>query len=316
MAQLAALLKPRTALAALVKDFTQSASPTSGITAYGNTGRKKRKRVRLRAGASLLRLVKAFDPDQERDEHGRWSAAGGAGGAQTSSERMGQDTLSMEPSDVLPGLLLQQAHDAIARYGQPGADDEARSLTEGQKDAARHELAPSVAAANAAKPAFDDTVRGIAEAVGGRASLAPIKGGERLLEKHVFENGSDPAGMRDLVRGSIVVSSPEEAAGVLAAIQEKYTLSRPPKDRFANPLPTGYSDMLINVKLPGGIDGEIQVHIPEMIAAKKVGHDVYNIERKMPDSHPAKGELVRLQSAIYSAASGANKRRRERGGGG
>ncbi len=55
MAQLAALLKPRTALAALVKDFTQSASPTSGITAYGNTGKKKRKdkRVRLYAGARI-----------------------------------------------------------------------------------------------------------------------------------------------------------------------------------------------------------------------------------------------------------------------
>lgn len=48
MAQLAGLLKPRTALAALVKDFSQSASPTSGITAYGNTGKKKRKDKRER----------------------------------------------------------------------------------------------------------------------------------------------------------------------------------------------------------------------------------------------------------------------------
>jgi hypothetical protein len=34
-------------VAKLAKDFTQSASPTSGITAYRNSDRRKRKKVRL-----------------------------------------------------------------------------------------------------------------------------------------------------------------------------------------------------------------------------------------------------------------------------
>lgn len=68
MTQLAALLKarpaepPATSLRPLVKEFTQSASPTSGLTAYGNTGKKKR-RVRLKSEpvkklADLADLIK------------------------------------------------------------------------------------------------------------------------------------------------------------------------------------------------------------------------------------------------------------------
>ena len=53
MSNLAALLKakpsePETAnLGPLVKEFTQSTSPTSGLTSYGKTGKKKG-RVRLK----------------------------------------------------------------------------------------------------------------------------------------------------------------------------------------------------------------------------------------------------------------------------
>lgn len=46
-------------LRALVKDWTQSASPTSGLTAYGNTGKKKTKlRAKKVERASLAPLVK------------------------------------------------------------------------------------------------------------------------------------------------------------------------------------------------------------------------------------------------------------------
>lgn len=47
MTSLARLLR-----AALRKEWTASASPTSGITAYGNTPKKKRG-IKLRAGVDL-----------------------------------------------------------------------------------------------------------------------------------------------------------------------------------------------------------------------------------------------------------------------
>lgn len=100
MAQLAALLKPRTALAALAKEFAQSASPTSGITAYGNTGEKKKRKkgkVRLRPGTSLLHLVK-YREDQERDDHGRFADEGGGA---TAAADDGGPTLGALFSDSL-----------------------------------------------------------------------------------------------------------------------------------------------------------------------------------------------------------------------
>lgn len=51
-------------LGALLKEFTQSASPTSGITSYGNTGKRK---VRLRPGTTLQRLLKGFRTPVARD---------------------------------------------------------------------------------------------------------------------------------------------------------------------------------------------------------------------------------------------------------
>lgn len=44
--------------ASLAKEFTQSASATSGITAYGSTPRKGKRKVRLVPGKALSKLVK------------------------------------------------------------------------------------------------------------------------------------------------------------------------------------------------------------------------------------------------------------------
>lgn len=117
MAQLAALLKPRTALAALVKDFTQSASATSGITAYGNTGKKKRKdkRVRLYAGTSLLRLVK-WNEDQPRDEAGRFGSGGGGSKESLGSLFSGSLGISRGDMPQIPNdLKLKFAEELKAR---------------------------------------------------------------------------------------------------------------------------------------------------------------------------------------------------------
>lgn len=211
----------------------------------------------------------------------------------------------MEPEDVLPKPLLAKAGAAIkANHDQP-EDAKPVGLTQEQKDIASRQLARSIEAAHEAKPAFDAQLDAIGAKVSGRVSVAGVKGGERLLEKHVLENNSDPANMRDLVRGSIVVHKVSDVGAVLREIERNFTVTRV-KDRFAKPLATGYSDMLINVRLPSGIDGEIQVHIPEMIAAKKLGHKVYDIERKL-SAGPEKDRLVQMQSEIYSAALKANE---------
>ncbi|MEB0112198.1 hypothetical protein QN397_12625 [Variovorax sp. RTB1] len=97
----------------------------------------------------------------------------------------------------------------------------------------------------------------IAKGLDGKPNLASVKGGERPLEKHVRDNGSDSERMKDLVRGSVVVEHMSQVAEALAKIKENFEIYGKVKDRFTNPLPSGYRDIPVNVKLPGGVVSEI-----------------------------------------------------------
>ena len=73
------------------------------------------------------------------------------------------------------------------------------------------------------------------------------------------------------------------------------------KDRFAKPLPTGYSDILVNVELPNGMNAEVQIHAPPMLAAKDLGHMLYEIARAIKPG----ADQVRLRMAqeeLYGSA--------------
>lgn len=61
MADFKAWLRDGDTCAPLAKGFTQSASPTSGITAYGSMPSKGKRKVRLLPGTALSKLVKRRD---------------------------------------------------------------------------------------------------------------------------------------------------------------------------------------------------------------------------------------------------------------
>ena len=261
--------------------------------------------------ASLAALVKGDLPGHEF--HGNQYTTGLAGNIDAASVNA-QPTAAvsasqMTPQSVLGQALYDKAMRAVAENKMQAAPGP--QLTEEQKVTAAAQLAPALAAAAADKPAFDQKLEALGKQLGAQIKTAGIKGGLRLLEKHVFENDSVTSKMRDLVRGSLVVRTPEEAQAALKQVGEQFQISRV-KDRFpgGNPGPTeaGYSDILTNVRLPGGIDGEIQIHIPEMLSAKEVGHLLYDTTRQMGDNNPRKGELLQMQSEIYDAAKAANQR--------
>lgn len=208
----------------------------------------------------------------------------------------------LDPRAVIPGEIYDRAAAVIARSAEP-ADEAAAGprLTQQQLSSAERDLAPVLGEAHTQKPAFDDMLRSIADDLGGRVKLAEVKGGDRLFEKHVLENESDVSRMRDLVRGSLIVDKIADVQKALKALSERFEVTRV-KDRFTNPTPSGYRDMLVNVRLPGGLEGEVQIHVPEMLAAKKLGHKVYDIERRLPSDHPDKAGLEQLQKEIYGAA--------------
>lgn len=257
---------------------------------------------------TVLTLTKEFNPSQPRDANGRWGD--GDGGHGTKDQAVVHRSAGvMSPSTFLPKTLLDHVDKITAGF----VEDRVR-LTPEQAERATADLAHSVAGAHADKPAYDQKLAAIAEAVGGRPIFAPVKGGDRLLEKHVQENKTadmphgDAALMRDLVRGSVVVGTHEEAEKVLSAVRNHFEVTRV-KDRFAKPDPTGYRDVLVNVRLPSGIQGEIQIHIPEMLAAKDVGHKLYEVSRSLPPGSPRAPALMRLQQQIYGAAWKANRRK-------
>ena len=250
------------------------------------------------------------EADHTRADNGQFgSGSGGASAAPAVAPTAAAAAATAAPGaqSFLTPALYAEAKRTIALYSKKDAPG--RKLTASEQENAAGELAGHLAAAEAAKPAYDAKLAQIGKQLGAEVKVANVKGGDRLLEKHVTENESDPAMMRDLVRGSLIVRDIKDVPAALEAIQANFELDRT-KDRFANPMGTGYRDLLVNVKLPGGIVGEIQVHIPEMIAAKgDIGHALYDIERKLPGGHPLKSELVDLQSRVYGSAHEAHLER-------
>ena len=187
------------------------------------------------------------------------------------------------------------------------------------QDRARAEtlLKPMLEAAGAVKGTFDQKVVDIAKRTGSMGQLlADLKKIGRGAEKLV-EEGFDTNKMRDLLRATIVVSSYDDAQAVVDEIRREFevvpgriknrtdrtiTGSNVSNDGF---LPSGYGDVLLNVRIDG-VQAEIQINIPEMLAAKQgEGHKLYEIERTQVKGSEIQRAIINAQSDFYPAASAA-----------
>lgn len=219
---------------------------------------------------------------------------------------------SLTPEEVLKPETIAAAEAAIAKYkkGEPPDPLTAKERAHGEKL-----LKPLFDAANRNKDAFDETLDRIAEGMNSYAKKPAVKKPYRAVTKLAMENAWDTAGMKDLLRGTIVVATPEDAQQVINEIGKLYKFDRI-KNRLSidltndkgetvegKPLSTGYQDVLTNVVLPDGTVAEIQISTPAMLAAKNLGHEIYAFERKMEEG-PIKTKMVDIQKQIY--AEGAN----------
>lgn len=216
--------------------------------------------------------------------------------------------------EFVPADVLQRAHDLIAKA--PKVKPTAISAED--RAAAEAALKPLLAKAEKNKPEFDRMVVEIANEVGIGEMLAKVKGIGRAAEKLVADEGyssHDLLGniqfnlerLRDLLRATIVVKSPDDVQAAIKAVREKFTLDRDKdgerlKDNFKEPTQLGYRGILINVILKDGTVAEIQINIPEMLAAKDLGHGLYEHSRVLRTSDPLKAELDDAQKALYAAA--------------
>lgn len=236
-------------------------------------------------------------------------------------------------AEEIPGLAQQRDADS-----QPGTSS--RALAESPKpetdwradlaaypdlsDDTRASIGQRFEHAEQTLPVFDADMREIADSVGGKAIVAPLKGVGRASAKIVSDYSGDASRITDLVRGTIEMPSHEDAAVVLAKLREKY--GEPVKEKNSldpnqpPPFANGYRD----INTVWRIDGEpveLQINVPEMLAAKKEAHPFYiehaELKRKIesenrdptPDERTELDRLDARQAAIYGPAWDAAMRR-------
>lgn len=218
----------------------------------------------------------------------------------------------LTPEEVLKPKTIAAAKAAIAKYKKGEPPD---PLTTKERAYGEKLMKPLFDAANRNKDAFDKTLDRIAEGMNSYAKKPAVKKPYRAVTKLAMENAWDTVGMKDLLRGTIVVATPEDAQQVIGEIGKVYKFDRI-KNRLSidlandkgetvegKPLSTGYQDVLTNVVLPDGTIAEIQISTPAMLAAKNLGHEIYAFEREVEEG-PIKTKMVEIQKQIYS--EGAN----------
>ena len=125
----------------------------------------------------------------------------------------------------------------------------------------------------------------IAACTGGSAVFPPgggLKGRKRAEEKIEVELGGDASLLMDIARSSIAYDTVDQVYGALATIlRQGYEVVRF-KDRALEPLPSGFWDIHLNLRMPNGHIAELQLHLKAIQAySKGPGHRLYEKIRTM-----------------------------------
>lgn len=177
-------------------------------------------------------------------------------------------------------------------------------------------LGEKYAEAHAVKPAFDAAVDDIARKIGATVEHGPIKSVGRASKKIMRDYSGDAGQIKDLVRSTIVLDSPQQLQAALAESKSAFgdlIGLRNSLEEGSTASPEGYRDVKFNVMRDGHMV-ELQFNYPEMLAAKKQAHALYaevdSIRDRLLEENrdPTPAEIKRLneleaaQQAIYLPA--------------
>ena len=222
-------------------------------------------------------------------------------------------------SEFLPAELVERARGYVTQFKTQAAPVQ---ISGADRLKAEGLLRPRMQAAQDAKLDYDQKILDIGERTGALGQmLAPLKGIKRAAEKLAVEEKFNVDNIKDLLRSTIVVDSYQDAPAVVDEIRKEFEVLRVKNrtdiemagDDVDNKgfLPSGYGDVLVNVRMPNGTVGEIQVNVPEMLAAKgEEGHTLYEIERAQPEGSEIRQAVVKAQSEYYREAAAAAARRK------
>jgi hypothetical protein len=127
--------------------------------------------------------------------------------------------------------------------------------------------------------------RTVAASTGGTAVFPPgggLKGRKRAEEKIEVELGGDASLLMDISRSSIEYDDVDQVYRALRFIlQQGYEVVRV-KDRALEPLPSGFWDIHLNLRMPNGHIAELQLHLRKIRQYSiEKGHKRYERIREM-----------------------------------
>lgn len=160
----------------------------------------------------------------------------------------------------------RQLHRAGLQYGQKKQQESTSDVNEKNLELAKAKVEKMFAM----KQNFDDVSRMVCEEVGCIVSPTNIKKPIRIAQKMASDNSTIDE-IKDVMRNTFVVNSSDDVDMVIEAISKHYKVVRVKRqtpDKFA-----GYSGNIVNVELPNGEIGEMQVNTPQMIFGKEVERD-------------------------------------------
>jgi len=146
----------------------------------------------------------------------------------------------------------------------------------------------------------------IAGKTGGKPEFRDqLKGMNRSWEKIVDKYKSNPKGLIDIIASKIVYKDFKDVyAAVDVILKEKSDKVVFYSDRFLKPVESGYSDIIMSVKLTNGHVAELRLHLASIDAIFKKEHELYEIVRskgKEALSEDQKKEYKKLQGEYEDA---------------
>ena len=128
------------------------------------------------------------------------------------------------------------------------------------------------------KDHFDNTNSKIAEELGGRAAIVPLKGSQRAVDKITKSYDNDPTKIKDLLRTTIEIKSLKDVDSAIEKLKAEYgtpvklrNLLDPKSDSLGG---SGYRDVNMVVEVNGSY-AEVQINLPAMMEAKEKAHGYY-----------------------------------------
>jgi hypothetical protein len=142
------------------------------------------------------------------------------------------------------------------------------------------------AEATKAEPEFNSLMGELQSQLGGELLMRPeMKTAESVNRKALNPDdyNGDYSRVVDVLGGSLIFETEEDLLRAVESLRDDNRIVRI-KDRWSKSTPEGYRDYLLNVRLPGGYVGELQVHHRAIMEVKNsIGHDFYKLAGMLHD---------------------------------